>query len=283
MCFMHFSFVNKKVKGDIMATAAPTTAAAPAAAVPRAKKATSEKHDVLLKSIVIGDSSVGKSSLLYRYIDDGWDPHYISTYGFDYKSVVFNRDKKVYKLQIWDTAGQERFRSSVHLYYRGCHAVLVVFDVTSHESFENIATWLKDVKDYATANVPLVLVGNRYDISVEEHEVTDEEHRRWPRNSAALSKVSCNSTQAWTSVRVLLDRWSRKTTRRGVDPKKTPRPFGAGQKDELSKPDGAVLNMPTEVFCVPGARCFFGGIFVCPNFLNGTTGKFPSILEKGVL
>ena len=131
-------------------------------------------YDVVVKSIIIGDSSVGKSSLLFRYTDHDWNPHYIATIGVDFKVMTFERKSKVVKLQLWDTAGQERFRTITHSYYRGAHGVMVVFDVTSRESFENISTWLQDVKKYGACGAPMILLGNKCDDN-KNRQVSDEE------------------------------------------------------------------------------------------------------------
>ena len=120
-------------------------------------------YDVCVKSIIIGDSGVGKSSLLYRYTDQDWNPHYIATIGVDFKVLSFERMGKVVKLQLWDTAGQERFRTITHSYYRGAHGIMLVFDVTNRESFDNISTWLKDVSKFGVDSAPMLLVGNKCD------------------------------------------------------------------------------------------------------------------------
>jgi len=120
-------------------------------------------YDVCVKSIIIGDSGVGKSSLLYRYSDQDWNPHYIATIGVDFKVLTFERSNKVVKLQLWDTAGQERFRTITHSYYRGAHGIMLVFDVTNPESFDNVATWMKDVRKFGVEGAPMVLVGNKTD------------------------------------------------------------------------------------------------------------------------
>jgi Ras-related protein Rab-1A len=120
-------------------------------------------YDVCVKAIIIGDSGVGKSSLLYRFSDQDWNPHYIATIGVDFKVMTFERGSKVVKLQLWDTAGQERFRTITHSYYRGAHGIMLVFDVTNAESFDNIATWMKDVNRFSIDNAPMVLVGNKTD------------------------------------------------------------------------------------------------------------------------
>jgi len=133
------------------------------------------EYDVLAKSIIIGDSSVGKSSLLYRYTEQDWNPHYIATIGVDFKVLTFERDSKIVKLQLWDTAGQDRFRTIVHTYYRGAHAVMLVFALNDRESFDHIHEWVQDVSRFATSGVPVLLIGNKADCPPANVAVSDEE------------------------------------------------------------------------------------------------------------
>jgi len=129
----------------------------------RTVSASSLDYDIAVKSIIIGDSGVGKSSLLYRYSDQDWNPHYIATIGVDFKVLTFERQNKVVKLQLWDTAGQERFRTITHSYYRGAHSIMIVFDITNRETFDNVSVWMQDVKKFAATSAPMLLVGNKAD------------------------------------------------------------------------------------------------------------------------
>uniref|UniRef100_A0AC35TJI3 Ras-related protein Rab-35 n=1 Tax=Rhabditophanes sp. KR3021 TaxID=114890 RepID=A0AC35TJI3_9BILA len=119
-------------------------------------------YDHLFKLLIIGDSGVGKSSLLLRFADNTFSPNYITTIGVDFKirTIVVNGQK--IKLQIWDTAGQERFRTITSTYYRGTHGVVVVYDVSSGESFSNVKRWLLEI-DNNCDSVEKILVGNKAD------------------------------------------------------------------------------------------------------------------------
>ena len=97
-----------------------------------------EVYDYLFKLLLIGDSGVGKSSLLLRFSDDTYETNFNSTIGVDFKIKTVDLDDKVVKLQIWDTAGQERFRTITSSYYRGAHGIIVVYDVTELDTFNAV-------------------------------------------------------------------------------------------------------------------------------------------------
>ncbi|KAF8902806.1 ras-domain-containing protein [Gymnopilus junonius] len=120
----------------------------------------------VLKFIITGDPAVGKSSLLVRLTDQRFLANPDPTLGVEFgsKLITIPEDNKVIKLQCWDTAGQETFRAITRSYYRGAAGCLLVYDVTSRESFEHIQTWLADVRKHADPHVSCILVGNKVDL-----------------------------------------------------------------------------------------------------------------------
>ena len=118
-----------------------------------------------LKILIIGESSVGKSSLLLRFTDDLFDPELAATIGVDFKvkSITIEGDRTA-KLAIWDTAGQERFRTLTPSYYRGAHGVILVYDVTSRETFNKLDVWLNELETFSNKpDIVKMLVANKID------------------------------------------------------------------------------------------------------------------------
>ena len=133
-----------------------------------------QEYDYLFKLLLIGNSSVGKSSLLFRFVENVWDDSFVPTIGVDFKLKTLEVNGKKVKLQIWDTAGQERFKNITASYYRGGNGVLVVYDITDRDSFENLNSWLIEIEKNANKNVYKLLIGNKCDLE-EKRKVTYQE------------------------------------------------------------------------------------------------------------
>jgi len=148
--------------------------------------ASSSSDEVLttLKILVIGQSGVGKSSLLLRFTEDVFDPDQPATIGVDFKVKTVDIDGNLVKLAIWDTAGQERFRTLTPSYYRGAQGAILVYDVTSRASFEKLDPWLGELQQYTTKqNIVKMLVGNKID---KDRVVSREEGLQFARRHAML-------------------------------------------------------------------------------------------------
>ena len=135
-------------------------------------------YSYLFKYIIVGDTNVGKSSLMLQFIDARFSGSLDPTVGVEFGSRVTKIDDSSIKLQIWDTAGQESFKSITKSYFRGAIGALLVFDTTSRESFGSVGRWLEDIRAGTSKNISIVLVGNKVDL-VEKRKVTREEGEKF--------------------------------------------------------------------------------------------------------
>ena len=119
---------------------------------------------MLFKILLLGDSGVGKSSIILRYTDNTFSSNLMNSIGVDFKLKNIPVDDKRVKLQIWDTAGQERFRTITTSYYKGAQAIMIVFDLTDKDSFDHLKNWMSDIDRFAKEGVMKILVGNKADL-----------------------------------------------------------------------------------------------------------------------
>lgn len=168
------------------------------------------QYDYLFKVLMIGDSGVGKSCLLLRYVDCAHRESYVNTIGVDFKIKTIKLGGKRIRLQVWDTAGQERFKTITSSYYRGAHGVMIVYDIANKETFSNLNKWLNEVETYANEGVLMILVGNKTDLN-SQRQVSKECGAEW----AALNdmpfietsaKNSTNVTEAFTMLAELVNK-----------------------------------------------------------------------------
>ena len=147
-------------------------------------------YDFLLKAIIVGDSAVGKSCLLLRFVDKRYRPNHEVTIGVEFGSRVVDEGPFRYKLHIWDTAGQENFRSITRMYYRQAALALLVYDITNRNSFEHLQHWASDVEKYAPRGVVLVVVANKIDLCEHRLISADEGSAFADRLGAAYHETS---------------------------------------------------------------------------------------------
>jgi small GTP-binding protein len=131
-------------------------------------------YSYLFKYIIIGDSAVGKSNILLRYIHDNFNEEFQSTIGVEFGAKNIKLEDKVYRIQIWDTAGQETFRSITRAYYKNSVCAFVVYDITNRNSFQNVKSWIEDCRKQSPKTVFMVLIGNKVDLE-DSRQVSYEE------------------------------------------------------------------------------------------------------------
>ena len=167
-----------------------------------------QQYDFLFKILLVGNSSVGKSSLFLRFVDDIWNETFVPTIGVDFKIKTIEVEKKNVKLQIWDTAGEERFRTIISSYYKGAHGILLVYDITLKESFESLNDWLNEIKKNTSKNIVKVLIGNKIDLN-DKRVISFDEAKEFADNNSmkyieTSAKTSTNVDQAFGLIGVEL-------------------------------------------------------------------------------
>jgi len=137
------------------------------------------EEEIVYKVLLLGDSSVGKTCFLLRYCDKSFQDVHLSTIGLDYrlKSMTLKNNKNI-KLQIWDTAGQDRFRAITKNYYKGANGIILIYDVTNMQTYENVKNWISQIKEEASPNVIIYLVGNKIDVPDEQRLIKAEDGQK---------------------------------------------------------------------------------------------------------
>lgn len=161
---------------------------------------------VTLKYIIIGDSEVGKSSLLLQFTEQHFQPIHDLTIGVEFGAKLLEVEGRKVKLEIWDTAGQETFLSITRSYYRGADGALLVYDVGRKESFVHLGRWLQECRQNChNDDVAIMVVGMKCDVNVSDREVTEEEGRSWAEAHGlyfieASAKTALNVEQAFAQT-----------------------------------------------------------------------------------
>ena len=157
-----------------------------------------DTYDVIYKILLVGDSGVGKTNIMLRYLNKEFNINTKATVGVEFGSKNIIIDKKVIKGQIWDTAGQERYRAITSSYYKGAHGAFVVYDITLKESFEAVDRWINDLRNNTDERLEIILIGNKSDLE-EKRQVTKEEGEEKAKEKEVAfmetSALNCNNIE----------------------------------------------------------------------------------------
>ena len=123
-----------------------------------------EEYEMMVKVILIGDSGVGKTNIMSKFLKNQFMEESKATIGVEFGSKLFNHEGHKIKAQIWDTAGQEKYKAITGAYYKGSKGALVVYDITQKKTFENIEKWVNDLKAAGDPKITIILIGNKNDL-----------------------------------------------------------------------------------------------------------------------
>ena len=154
-----------------------------------------ENYNMIFKIVLVGDSGVGKTNLLLRYLKNEFNTQTKATVGVEFGNTKVQIDNALIKAQIWDTAGQERYRSITSAYYKGAHGALIVYDITRKDSFDSVEKWLSDLKNNGEEKMVIMAIGNKCDMVNERVISTEEgEAKAQINNIAFLETSALNAT-----------------------------------------------------------------------------------------
>lgn len=143
-----------------------------------------------IKLCLLGDTSVGKSSLVLRFVSDRFDQHSTATIGASFMSKSFTHGEETFKYQIWDTAGQEKYKALAPMYYRGAAAAIVVYDITLESSFDSVKRWVKELEQLGPPNIVIAIAGNKIDLKDQREVTTDTGQQYADSIGAVFAEVS---------------------------------------------------------------------------------------------
>lgn len=168
-------------------------------------------YNYLMKFILIGNSGVGKSSMLFQFIEDKFRDGLEPTIGIEFGTKLIKIDNMSIRLQIWDSAGQENYRSITRSYYRNTICAFLMYDITNRKSFDDVKSWLEEAKTYGNSTTHFVLLANKCDIQ-QERVVSIEEGTKFAQDNGMAffeisAKVNINVNKAfeYTVERILYD------------------------------------------------------------------------------
>ena len=142
------------------------------------------------KIVILGDTCVGKSCILMRFVKNSMLHNHLSTIGIDSSTKTITTERGKATLQIWDTAGQDRFRSLSQSYIRNGDAIILVYDITSDDTFQHVTTWMDAIHNMAKQDVPIILVGNKTDMENERRITTEEGQKLAEKYKILFKEVS---------------------------------------------------------------------------------------------
>ena len=178
-------------------------------------------EESVYKILLLGDTTVGKTCFLMKYTDKVFNEIHMATIGLDYRLKTMTlKSGKTVKIQIWDTAGQDRFRAITKNYYKSAHGVILIYDITSIQTFENVKSWISQIRDEASANIVIYIVGNKIDID-EERKIKKEEGQKLADEfgfpfTEASAKNGININETFEDIVEKIDEiYSKKDTEKG--------------------------------------------------------------------
>ena len=151
--------------------------------------------DLLIKVVIVGDSSVGKTNLLSRFVSNSFNENSRNTIGVDFSAVDLNINGQNIKAQFWDTAGQEKYRSIAAAYYKNAQGIIITYDVTREQTFQNIQSWYDELREQGEPDVEVILIGNKVDLEAQRAITTEQGEQMAKEKGMFFMETSAKTNQ----------------------------------------------------------------------------------------
>ena len=173
--------------------------------------------DILIKVVIVGDSSVGKTNLLSRFVNNSFNQNSRNTIGVDFSAVDLSINGQNIKAQFWDTAGQEKYRSIASAYYKNAQGIIITYDVTREQTFKNVNSWYNELREQGEPDVEIILIGNKIDLESERKVTSDQGAQLAKEKGMFFMEVSAKTNQedcVENAFKILLEEIVNKTEER---------------------------------------------------------------------
>ena len=152
-----------------------------------------DNYEMMFKIVLVGDSSVGKTNIMSKYLKNEFHEDSKATVGVEFGSEQFSIEGHNIKAQIWDTAGQERYKAITSAYYKGAKGAFVVYDITRKQSFDSVDRWINELKAAADKKLSIIIIGNKCDLEDQRQVTKEQAEEKAKTNEVAFMETSALS------------------------------------------------------------------------------------------
>ena len=165
-----------------------------------------ESYEIMVKVVLVGDSGVGKTNIMSKYLKNQFREDSKATVGVEFGSKQFSVEGHQIKAQIWDTAGQERYKAITSAYYKGAKGAFIVYDITRKNTFETVNKWVSDITAAADKKITLILIGNKNDLE-DQRQVTKEmgEEKAKELGLAFMETSACSGENLDKAIQMMIN------------------------------------------------------------------------------
>ena len=152
-----------------------------------------DNYEIMFKVVLVGDSSVGKTNIMSKYLKNEFHDDSKATVGVEFGSKQFTVEGHTIKAQIWDTAGQERYKAITSAYYKGAKGAFVVYDITRKQSFDSVDRWINELRATADKKLSIIIIGNKSDLEDQRQVTKEQGEEKAKNNEVAFMETSARS------------------------------------------------------------------------------------------